>query len=106
MSNQTFEGLPKPPGFMQVPSENGLFRSPLTMCGDTQIGGTDFKIIEIHIYPAPPYETKTPAFTGKEWTITRPVSQGPHYIHTRMYFGGQVGDWHDTGWFYVLTPPE
>jgi hypothetical protein len=106
MSNQTFEGLPKPPRFMQVPSEDGCFPNPLTIGGHTQIGGEERKRIEIHIYPGPSNEFTTQEFTEWEWNTSRLVSPGPHYIHTRMHWRGEWGDWYDTGWFYVLTPPE
>ncbi|WP_148050459.1 hypothetical protein [Pseudomonas brassicacearum] len=102
--DNTFANLNKPPPHMLVPREGGLYSIPLLTSGIPKENNFE-TILGVDVYPGPSkFQYTLPPLTLR-YSYPVPVAPGPHYIYTRQG-SGAAGEWFDTGWFYVKTPPE
>ena len=106
-----YEDEPSEPA---TPVGGAVYDSPVTFSGTNHYLTINqwTAFIKGHFKPQGPSRDDYPTSPQtKDFSFLVDVPPGPTYVSTHYYASGigaeyEESKWHDTGWFYVLTPPE
>ena len=102
---------------MQRPIEGMAYPSPLNVAGKSDFGSGGLKQGETHVVFWLRGENKVDEqhqYRNEEgnFSFGQTLEPGPWELHLRHKWwwssgdSGEASDWYDTGFFYILTPPQ